>query len=394
MPQPKPVAPPRLPGAREQAGSAGEDALLGDARPDTLRGFEGRDRLLGEGAHPEFDPEAGQVYRLFRAVLGREPKPEGVLHWGGALKEGHSLEEVASGFTRSLEFQKIYGGVDNPAFVTLLFENVLGRPPKELGMSHWTGELDSGARNRDQVVLGFSESPEFIKVTTADAMRYNRAGVQADLAEELWRLCRVTQGREPELEELRDWSHQLVEGEDYTGMVRDFARSPAFHARYEGLEDAGFVRALHRDILGHEAGQGFVDTWSAALSRRFERADLLKELIQTEELREAMAEDYAAWQRARGIDDVLDGGGDYNLLMGGMLSDCFVFEAGVAARHVVADLERGDLLRFDGFGYESAAEIRAHLQETEDGVRFADQGVRAVFSGTEMADIADDMFLY
>jgi len=45
--------------------------------------------------------------------------------------------------------------------VQQLYQNVLNRAADAGGLASWVGQLDSGT-NRAQVVLGFSESPEFV----------------------------------------------------------------------------------------------------------------------------------------------------------------------------------------------------------------------------------------
>lgn len=111
------------------------------------------------------------------------------------------------------------------------------------------------------------------------------------------------------------------------------------------------------------------------------------------EFRAASAPELLAWMRAQGIDDELDGGAGRNLLIGGAMSDCFLFRAGEESQHQVADLERWDLLRFEGFGYESVEDLRGHITVSEAGAVFDDQGVRVVFSGIGPPDIHDDMVL-
>ena len=48
----------------------------------------------------------------------------------------------------------------NAAWVTTLYERLLNREPDQQGLQFWTGNLDSGAMTREQVVLGFEQSPE------------------------------------------------------------------------------------------------------------------------------------------------------------------------------------------------------------------------------------------
>jgi hypothetical protein len=47
--------------------------------------------------------------------------------------------------------------------VTLLYENVLGRPADSAGLADWVGRLNAGA-TRGQILIGFSESQEGIRI--------------------------------------------------------------------------------------------------------------------------------------------------------------------------------------------------------------------------------------
>src|SRR5690606_37428256 len=58
-------------------------------------------------------------------------------------------------------------------FVTLLYKNVLGRAPDERGLASWTGNLAAGM-SRAEVVMHFSESREFIRLTRQDTIDYMR----------------------------------------------------------------------------------------------------------------------------------------------------------------------------------------------------------------------------
>ena len=68
--------------------------------------------------------------------------------------------QLADFFTASPEFAATYGALDNTAFVTLLYNNVLGRAPDPAGLSGWVGLLQGGM-SRGQVLLGFSDSVEY-----------------------------------------------------------------------------------------------------------------------------------------------------------------------------------------------------------------------------------------
>ena len=57
-----------------------------------------------------------------------------------------------------------YGALSNRAFVELVYNNVLGRQGDGGGVAHWEGQLNGG-RDRGSVMVGFSESAEFILAT-------------------------------------------------------------------------------------------------------------------------------------------------------------------------------------------------------------------------------------
>jgi hypothetical protein len=85
-----------------------------------------------------------------------------------------SLIEVAAGFVGSPQFKARYSdGITDAEFVTLLYDNVLGRDPDEKGLARWTGDLADGA-SLASVVLGFSQSPQFMATTASDFEQWMR----------------------------------------------------------------------------------------------------------------------------------------------------------------------------------------------------------------------------
>jgi hypothetical protein len=105
-------------------------------------------------------PRAG-VIRLYQAYFLRRPDTAGYDYWVGQRRAGVSLNEISAAFAASAEFRTIYGSLSNRQFVERVYLNVLGRPGDATGITYWTGQLDSRARNRGQVMTGFSESAEY-----------------------------------------------------------------------------------------------------------------------------------------------------------------------------------------------------------------------------------------
>ena len=102
------------------------------------------------------------VARLYFAFFLRVPDAGGMQYWIGRVRNGTTLVTIADRFAQSSEFVNRYGALDNRHFVALVYQNVLGRAPDQAGSDYWTGQLDTHARTRGDVMAGFSESPEHI----------------------------------------------------------------------------------------------------------------------------------------------------------------------------------------------------------------------------------------
>ncbi|MBK7001876.1 MAG: DUF1566 domain-containing protein [Rhodoferax sp.] len=104
---------------------------------------------------------AGKAYRIYRAAFARTPDVGVLVYWLGKMNGGTSLEDVAAGFVDSAEFKTLYGtSPSNTAFVTKLYNNVLGREPEQDGLKYWVGEMDNNGKSKKAVLAAFSESPE------------------------------------------------------------------------------------------------------------------------------------------------------------------------------------------------------------------------------------------
>ncbi|HEU4387439.1 MAG TPA: DUF4214 domain-containing protein, partial [Blastocatellia bacterium] len=109
----------------------------------------------------EFDNSVGAVDRLYRAYFLRRPDYGGIQFWVRSYRLGTPLNSISDAFAASQEFTSTYGSLNNTQFVTLVYNNVLNRPPDPGGLAFWVGQLDSGAKTRGQVMLGFSDSTEY-----------------------------------------------------------------------------------------------------------------------------------------------------------------------------------------------------------------------------------------
>ncbi|MCV6587535.1 MAG: DUF4214 domain-containing protein [Marinobacterium sp.] len=142
--------------------------------------LEGMERLVFDDIWLALDIEggAGQVYRLYKAALDREPDTGGLGFWIDRVDHGASMTEIASAFLQSNEFRQKYGAeLSDDAYITELYNNVLDRAPDVEGKANWLNLLSTPDSSREQVLLGFSESVE----NQANVSGLIEDGIQYDL---------------------------------------------------------------------------------------------------------------------------------------------------------------------------------------------------------------------
>jgi hypothetical protein len=72
----------------------------------------------------------------------------------------------------------------------------------------------------------------------------------------------------------------------------------------------------------------------------------------------------------------------------------FVFNAAEDGKDVILHIDAWDSVQFNGFGYNSDADVLARMATSGPDMRFTDQGVEIVFAGADQSTIeaVDYMF--
>jgi hypothetical protein len=117
----------------------------------------------------EFQDKVAPVSRLYQAYFLRIPDTSGLSYWINEKLNGTSLDTISEAFAGSSEFQDRYDSLDNSAYTSLVYNNVLGRAPDQDGLDFWTNSLNAGA-SRGSMMTGFSESIEY-KDTSLNQIR-------------------------------------------------------------------------------------------------------------------------------------------------------------------------------------------------------------------------------
>ena len=376
------------------AGGAGNDLLIGGGGADSLTGGSGNDTLRGTESDDAFDEITGQVYRLYRATLDRAPDIDGHIDWTHRLDSGAlTLAQAVSGFVNSREFQLTYGGVDDGGFVTLLYQNVLDRAPDAGGFANWVWQLESGAKTREAVVLGFSESSEFRNGTATEAMGFGREAHKSAFSDDVYRLYQATLGRNPDMAGLEDWAGKLADGTDFLTVVQGFVGSAEFQSVYGALGNSAFVTLLYQNVLGREPNPQGLAAWTGALdSGALTRAQVVEGFSQSAEFIANSTPEVASFLRQH-AGDRFEGGAGNDVMVGGFGCDIFVFGPGDSGADRVTGLDAWDVIDLSGFGYADVAAARAQMTQTNAGVVFADGAVSVTFTAATLDGITDEMIL-
>jgi len=109
----------------------------------------------------EFYGTGSYITKLYEGIMLRDPDYGGWLGWYNYLNAGYSQTDILNQFLLSPEFQSRYGNLDNTAFVTLAYNNILNRAPDPASLAQWVAWLNNGTYTRAQVMYQFITSPEF-----------------------------------------------------------------------------------------------------------------------------------------------------------------------------------------------------------------------------------------
>jgi hypothetical protein len=117
----------------------------------------------------DFPTNGGFVVQAYSTVLGRLPDLFGFQYWLSQVRAGQTQLQIVTQFVGSTEFQSTYGNLTDTQFVTLVYNNVLGRTPDPGGLAYWVNQLaplpGGGGISRAQMMLGFILSSEYQTVS-------------------------------------------------------------------------------------------------------------------------------------------------------------------------------------------------------------------------------------
>jgi Subtilase family/Domain of unknown function (DUF4214)/Bacterial TSP3 repeat len=166
----------------------------------------------------EFGLHVPRIVRLYLGFFNRIPDHNGFVAQVGALKSGTALETIANSFATSPEFTQTYGAnLSNSQYVTLVYQNVLGRSPSSNEVNAWVALMNQGW-SRGRVMLGFTESQEFTNKSA------NRVFV-ISAYEGMLR-------REAEPAGYAFWVTYMNNGNSGVALINEFLSAPEYRERF------------------------------------------------------------------------------------------------------------------------------------------------------------------
>lgn len=170
---------------------------------------------------------ASVVQADYQHYLGRSADAQGLQHWVGALEHGETAEQLEAEFIGSQEYIANHGGSPS-AWVSGMYQDLLGRSPDQAGLDQWVHELETGT-SPSTVAQGFAASQE------REGQR-----VVNDYVTLL--------GRTPSAAEVDAWVNAFEHGLTNDDVESGFVGSSEFYHAHGGNK-ADFLNAAYQDIL-------------------------------------------------------------------------------------------------------------------------------------------------
>ncbi len=211
------------------------------------------------------------VTRLYQKILGRQPDANGLKSWSEALYRGQKTgAQVTSQFVFSGEF--VRKDLKDEAYVTVLYQAILGRNPDNGGMQVWKEALDAGM-TRWGVLKGFISSKEFTDLCnqygitrgTIETNEYRDLNAGATCF--VGRNYSLALGRKSDAQGLNYWTGRIINKQDTPAKV---ARGFIFSSELanKNLNDTEFVRLLYKVLMNREADQSGLNYWVKMLKNK------------------------------------------------------------------------------------------------------------------------------
>jgi hypothetical protein len=183
------------------------------------------------------------VVDAYQQYLGRSPSLTEANGWVTDMQNGLSDERLEASFIGSTEYIADHGGA-GAAWVTGMYENLLGRVPSQAEVDQWVADINNGL-STNTIAYSFAASSEREgERVTADYVKYeNRAPSQAEISQ---------------------WVSDFLRGLSNEEVIAGFVGGPEFYGK-NGGSSAAWLDAAYFAVLGRHADASAFGSWMPVL---------------------------------------------------------------------------------------------------------------------------------
>ncbi len=205
-----------------------------------------------------FDAPAAAAFvtRLYQQVLGRAPEPGGVGSWVQQIEQIGAVSPIILGFFHAPEFLSRHSS--NEQYLSILYRALLNREPDPSALDAFVSQLQAGRLTRDDILDIFLDSPEFARQTGFLPPLDPVTAFVTTLYVAVLR-------RGPDEIPLRNFVTDLQQSRSSFGVIAFFLNSPEFLQR--NTTNTEFVTLLYRVFLNRRPDPEGLATWVAALTQ-------------------------------------------------------------------------------------------------------------------------------
>lgn len=247
----------------------------------------------GTAAYNEAEVKAF-ITRLYQNILGREPDEGGLFYWYNCLTAGgESAASVTTKFVMSEEFTK--QNVSDDEFVERMYLTMMNRNSDASGKAYWLEVLDSGCSRRF-VLANFVSSEEFTGICNSYGVV--KGTVTLTEARDLYpgatkfvtRLYRTTLNRNPDVDGLNYWVNAIrTKQRTPYDVAEQIIKSQEF--RNHSYSNDEYVTILYRAFLDREPDASGKAYWMNRLATGSSREEILRNFAYSPEFKN-LAADY------------------------------------------------------------------------------------------------------
>jgi len=226
------------------------------------------------------------VTRLYEKMLGRTPDKGGLEGWTNVLlSHKEDAAKVVWGFVHSDEFKAMK--LNNEDYTEILYHTCLNRESDENGLAAWADLLDGGF-SRDYVLHGFIESKEFTQICTdygivrGNIILTENRDKNDQVTKFVRRCYNVFLDREPDEKGLNEWTGVILKNKEEARKVPyGFVFSKEMNRK--NLSDEAFVTILYKGILDREPDGKGLSEWVKVLENGETRQHIFEGFVQSKE---------------------------------------------------------------------------------------------------------------